>query len=37
MANISHLGVLSFITQQTELSQSSIYINYVFVVFMFEE
>ena len=29
MANISHLGVLSFITPQTELSQSSTHMNYV--------
>ena len=37
MANTSHLGVLCFITQQTELSQSSTHINYAYVVFKFEE
>ena len=33
MANISHLGVLSVLTQQTELSQSNTHMNYVYVVF----
>ena len=33
MANISHLGVLSFITQQKEFRQSSAHLNYVYVVF----
>ena len=32
MANISLWGVLSFITQQTELSQSSTHMNYVYIV-----
>ena len=31
MANISHFGVLSIITQQTEFSQSSAHLNYVYV------
>ena len=33
MANISHFGVLSIITQQTEFSQSSTHLNYAYVVF----
>ena len=37
MANISHLRVLSFITQQKELSQSSTHMNYANVVFKFQE
>ena len=35
--NISHLGVLSFITQQTELTQSNTHMNYVYVEFKFKE
>ena len=35
MANISHLGVLSVLAQQTELSQSNTHVNYVHVVFKF--
>ena len=31
------MGVLSFITQQTKLSQSSAHMNYICVVFKFEE
>ena len=32
MANISHLGKSSVLTQQTELSQSNTHMNYVYVV-----
>ena len=37
MTNITHLGALRFITQQTELSHSNTHMNYVYVVFKFEE
>ena len=37
MANISHLGVLSFSTHQTELGQSSTHIYRVYVVIKLEE
>ena len=32
MANISHLEVLSFISQQTERNQSNTHMNYVYAV-----
>ena len=37
VANISHLGVLRLITQQTGRGQSSTNMNYVYGVFKFEE
>ena len=37
VAIISHLGVLSVLTQQTELGQSNTHMNYVYVVFKCQE
>ena len=37
MAHISHLGVLSVLAQQTELSQSNTHMSYVHVVFKCQE